>query len=95
MPRKSNTELLPFDPEIKRTLFRRKKVETGNSEMEDQNSDRFSECHSDHNEMLEFREPTLGDCWRPMMNEDYSRIIHKPIDANNFELKPTLINMVQ
>ena len=30
-----------------------------------------------------------------MMNEDYSGIRHQPIDANNFELKPALINMVQ
>ena len=44
--------------------------------------------------MLGLREPTLGDCWHPMMNEDYSRIRQQPIDANNFELKPALINMV-
>ena len=42
-----------------------------------------------------FREPTLGDCWHPMMNEDYSEIHHQLTDANNFELKPALINMVQ
>ena len=30
-----------------------------------------------------------------MMNEDYSGIFYQPIDANNFELKPILINMVQ
>ena len=41
------------------------------------------------------REPTLGECWRPMMIEEYSRICHQPIDANNFELNPNLINMVQ
>ena len=63
--------------------------------MEDHNSDRFSNGHSDHNEMPGLRESTLGDCWRPMMNEDYSGIHHWPIDANNFELKPTLINMIQ
>ena len=70
-------------------------MEAGNSEIEDQNSDRFSEGLSDHNEMLGLREPTLGDCWHPMMNEDYLRIFHQSIDANNFELKPALINMVQ
>ena len=30
-----------------------------------------------------------------MMNEDYSGIRHQQIDANNFELKLTLINIVQ
>ena len=63
--------------------------------MEYQNTDRFSEGHLDQNEMLGIREPTLGDCCRPMMNEDYSGIRHQSIDANNFELKPTLISMVQ
>ena len=29
------------------------------------------------------------------MNEEYSRIRHQPIDANNFELKPALISMDQ
>ena len=76
MPRKSNTELLLFHPQIERTLFRRKKVEASNSEMEDQNSDRFSEGHSNHNEMPGLRERTLKDCWCPMMNEDNSGIRH-------------------
>ena len=95
MHRKSITELLSFDLEIERTLFRRKKAKANNLEMEDQNRDRFSEGHSDHNDMLGLREPTPGDCWRPMMNEDYSRIHHQSIDVNNFELKLALINMVQ
>ena len=29
------------------------------------------------------------------MNGNYSRIRHQSINANNFELKPTLISMVQ
>ena len=95
MSKKSSTELLPFEPEIERTLFKQKKAEAGNVEMEDQNNDRFNEGHSDHNEIPRLREPTLGDCWCPMMNKDYLGIFHQPIDANNFELKPTLINMVQ
>ena len=63
MHRKSNAELLPFDPEIKRTLFRLKKAKAEYREMEDQNSDKFIEGHLDHNEMLGLREPILGDCW--------------------------------
>ena len=76
MHRKSNAELLPFNPKIERTLFRLKKAKADNAEMEDQNSDIFSEGNSDHNEMLGLREPTLGDCWQSMMNEDYSGIFH-------------------
>ena len=63
--------------------------------MKDQNTDRFSEGHSDHNEMFGLREPTFGDYWQPMMNEDYSIIHHQAIDSNNFELKRALINMAQ
>ena len=74
--RRSNFELLPFDPEIERTLFRLKKVKVDTTNMEDQKSDRFSEGHSDQNEMPGIQEPMLGDCWRPMMKEDYSRIRH-------------------
>ena len=94
MHRKSSVGLLPQDPEIERTLFRRKKAKADNTKMEDQNNERFSEGHLDHNDMPGLREPALGDCWRPMMNEDYSGIHHQPIDANNFELKLALINMV-
>ena len=92
---KSIAELLSFDLEIERTLFKRKKAKADKVEMEDQNSGRFIEGHSDHNDMLGLRKPTLGDCWRPLMNEDYSGICHQLIDANNLELKPALINMVQ
>ena len=44
--------------------------------------------------MPRLNEPTLGDCWHLMMNEDYSGIHHQLIDSNNFKLKPILINMV-
>ena len=95
MHRKPNSELLPFDKEIERMLFRLKKIKDDNTKIEDYNTDRFSEGHSYHNEMPRIREPTLGDCWRPMMKKEYSGIRHQCIDANNFELKPALISMVQ
>ena len=95
MPRRSTSKLLSFDPEIEKTLFKLRKVKVDNIGMEDQLSDRYSEGHSYQNEMLGMREPTLGDCWRPTMNENYSGIQHQPIDANNFELKPALIFKVQ
>ena len=94
MHRRSTSELLSFDLEIERTLFKLKKVKADNIRIEDQNSDRYSEGHSDQNEVPGTREPTLGDCWRSMMNKKYSRIRHQSNDANNFELKPTLISMV-
>ena len=70
MHRRPNFELLPFDPEVGKTLFKLKKTKANNIEMEDHNTDRFSEGQADHNEMPGIRVPTLGDCWRPMMNEE-------------------------
>ena len=62
MHRRSNSELLPFDPEIEITLFRLKKVKIDNTEMEYQNSDRFSEGYSEQNEIPGIWEPTLCEC---------------------------------
>ena len=76
MHRRSNSNLLSFDPEIERTLFKRKKVKVSKAKMDDPNTNIFSEGHSDQNEMPGIRELTLGDCWRPMMNEDYLGIRH-------------------
>ena len=38
---------------------------------------------------------TMGDFWRPIIQEEYSAVRQPTIEANNFELKPTLITMVQ
>nr|XP_023881727.1 uncharacterized protein LOC111994101 [Quercus suber] len=38
---------------------------------------------------------TLKDYVRPIVNDNYSGIRRQTINANNFELKPALINMVQ
>ena len=37
----------------------------------------------------------LRDYFRPVVNDNYSKIHRQPINANNFKLKPALINMVQ
>ena len=38
---------------------------------------------------------TMEDFWRPIIQEEYSAVRQPTIEANNFELKPTLITMVQ
>ena len=38
---------------------------------------------------------TLKDYFSLVLNEHYSGIRRQPINANNFELKPALISMVQ
>ena len=38
---------------------------------------------------------TMEDFWRPVIQEEYSAFRQPAIEANNFELKPALITMVQ
>ena len=37
----------------------------------------------------------MEDLWRPILRNEYSAVRQPPIVANNFELKPALITMVQ
>ena len=57
MHRRSTSVLLSFDPEIERTLFKLRKVKADKIIMEEQNSDRYNESYSDHNEIPGMREP--------------------------------------
>ena len=41
------------------------------------------------------RSNTMEDFWRPIIQEEYSTVRQPAIEANNFELKPALITMVQ
>ena len=97
--RRRNSDLLPFDLEVNRILKNQRmsnKQELNMDENQcDRNSDAHNEGHSDHNEMSNLREPTFGDCWKSMVNENYSGIRQQFINVNNFELKPSLILMVQ
>ena len=37
----------------------------------------------------------MEDLWRPVIRDEHSTMRQPAIEANNFELKPTLITMVQ
>ena len=41
------------------------------------------------------RPNTMEDFWRPIIQEEYSVVRQLPIEANNFELEPAMITMVQ
>ena len=41
------------------------------------------------------RTSTMEDFWRPIIQDEYSVVRQLAIEANNFELKPALITMVQ
>ena len=79
MPCSRTRNIIPFDPEIKRTLrSQRKKKVLAMAEGEQNAQPR-----------------TLKDYVWPVVNENNSGIRRQTINANNFELKPTLISMVQ
>ena len=94
MHRKQDSDLLPADTELERTLRSlRKTKRTKNVAMEDERHDRTEE------QRTVARRPsvtdTMEDFWRPIIEEEYSTIRQPTVDANNFELKPALITMVQ
>ncbi|XP_024017966.1 uncharacterized protein LOC112090583, partial [Morus notabilis] len=42
-----------------------------------------------------YQQRALRDYFKLVVNENYSGIQRQQVNANNFELKPTLVNMVQ
>ena len=86
--------MLPLDTEIERTLRGIRKVKSAKiAEMADErltgavNQEFASEVPQERG--------TMEDFWRPVIQDEYSAVRQPAIDANNFELKPTLITMVQ
>ena len=94
MHRKQNTDLIPADTEFEKTLRSLRKIKKAeNSTMEDERQ----EQNDEHREAVR-RPPitdTMEDFWRPIIQDEYSAIRQPAIEANNFELKPALITMVQ
>ena len=94
MHRKQDSDLIPADTELERTLRSlRKTKRAGNAAMADERHDQTEE------QRTTTRRPpitdTMEDFWRPIIQEEYSIIRQPTMDANNFELKPALITMVQ
>ena len=94
MHRKQDSDLFPADTELERTLRSlRKTKREEHAAMEDERHDQTEE------QRTTARRPpftnTMEDFWRPIIQEEYSAIRQPTGDANNFELKPALITMVQ
>ena len=94
MHRKQDSDLLPADTELERILrCLRKTKRVENATMADERHDQTEEQRT-----VAKRPPitdTMEDFWRPIILEEYSTIRQPTVDANNFELKPALITMVQ
>ena len=94
MHRKQDSDLLPADTELERTLRSLRKTKRAeNATMTDERHDQTEEHRT-----AARRPPitdTMEDFWRPIIQEEYSTIRQPIVDANNFELKPALITMMQ
>ncbi|XP_075474534.1 uncharacterized protein LOC142505433 [Primulina tabacum] len=86
MRKYKNPDLLIFYPEIERTARRLRKARREEIKAMDEKRDNQSELS---------REVPIREHFRPVINAHYSGIARGTIAANNFELKPALINMVQ
>ncbi|XP_075507431.1 uncharacterized protein LOC142544256 [Primulina tabacum] len=87
MLRSQNSDLLIFDPEIERTARRLRKARREEIQ-----------AMAEHRENERQNPPEaipIRDHFRPVINNQYSGIARGTINANNFEFKPALINMVQ
>ena len=94
MHRKLDSDMIPENIELERTLRGLRKVNRAEKEtMEDERIDSTVE-----QETAAGRPPiqeTLEDFGRPIIQEEYSAVRQPAVEANNFELKPALITMVQ
>ena len=79
MRRARTRNIISFDPEIERTFRSQRKKKVLAMADGEQNA---QPC-------------TLKDYVRPIVNDNYSSVRCQTINANNFEPKPVLINMVE
>ena len=94
MHRKPKSYLLPIDSKWERTLRSLRKVSRAEkATMANERIDQTVE-----QETTTERPPiqdTMEDFWRPVIQAEYSTVRQPAVEANNFELKPALITMVQ
>ena len=94
MHRKQESKLVPLDTELERTLKNLKKVKVAETViMAKQREIQLQIPTKEVNRPQ--RQRTMEDFWKPVIRDDYSTIKQPVIEANNFELKPALITMVQ
>ena len=91
MHRKQGTELLPLDTKIERTLRGLRKVMS--AEIADERL--TGAVNQEFAAEVPQERDTMEDFWKPVIQDEYSAVRQPAIDANNFELKPALITMVQ
>ena len=92
---KPEAELLPLDTELERTLRNLRKVKSGELITMENQRERMQPIPKEAKTERPQRQMTMEDFWRPIIQDEYSAVRQPAIEANNFELKPALITMMQ
>ena len=95
MHRKSEAGLLPLYTKIERTLKNLRKATSAEDRSMANQIERLQTILEEEEVERPQRPNTMEEFWRPMIQEEYYAVRQPPIEANNFELKPALITMVQ
>ena len=96
MHRKSEAKLLPLDTEIERTLRNMRKITSAESRRMANQRERLQGIPEEEEEVERSQRPnTMEDFWSSIIQEEYFAVRQPAIEANNFELKPALITLVQ
>ena len=88
------TELLPLDIELERTLRNLKKVRSDESTVMAKQQETHQNIPALEIERPQ-RQRMMEDFWRPVIKDEYFAVRQPAIEANNFDLKPAFITMVQ
>ena len=95
MHRRPEVDLLPLDTEIERTLKNLRKVTSADSKNMANQRERLLAILEEEEEVGRPQRPkAMEEFWRPIIQEEYLAIRQPSIEANNFELKPTLITLM-
>ena len=92
MHRKPKAELLPLDIELERTLRNMRNVKGAEEVTMENQSERMQPIPEEAETERPQRQMTVEDFWRPVIQDEYSIVRQPAIEANNFELKPTILN---
>ena len=85
MQTSEDSPLAPFDPEPERTFLARRRVASVSS----------VEDPEERQSVISMGDQKLRDLWIPKDQLAYTYVVMPAIQANNWEIKPALINMVQ
>ena len=95
MHRKPEVDMLPLDTKIEKTLRKLRKVTSAESTNMENQREILQPIPEEAKADRPQRQMTMVNFWRLVIQDEYSAMRYLAIEANNFELKPALITMVQ